>query len=128
MLSDKVIIDGTSYDIPVESLSRKADILDRYAKRVESGYLKRKILGVYYNYELTFGATTNAMLYNSLWDALTAPIEFHEVTVPASSGDYTFTAYFAEISDEMIAQYNGKNYFGNLKVSFVAKVPARSGS
>ena len=122
---DRVYIDGTRYDVPVSSLKRVADVLDKYATRTENGSLKRKIIGVYYNYEITFGDTLNTQIYHALYDKLTEPEEFHEITVPASDGDFTFTAYITKVSDNLVMQYDGKNYFGELKASFTAQSPAR---
>lgn len=124
-VSSKIYIDGTGYDVPVNELKRTADVLDKYANRTENGDLKRKGIGVYFNYEITFGDTLDMTAYNKLFKKLTEPEEFHSVRVPASDGDYTFQAYITKVSDEMIAQYKGKNYFGNLKASFTAKAPAR---
>lgn len=125
-LSDRIIIDGTRYDVPVSAVERTADVLDKYANRTENGDLKRKGIGVYYNYKISFGFTTNTSAYNSLYSKLTEATEFHNVTVPASNGNFSFKAYITEVSDQMIAQYNGKNYFGELSASFTAKAPARS--
>lgn len=125
MLSDRIIIDGIRYDVPVTQVNRTADVLDKYASRTENGSLKRKLIGVYFNYEITFGNTVDNAEYNALFECLTEPKEFHEITVPASDGDFTFTAYISKVSDSMMAQYAGKNYFGDLKASFVAKAPAR---
>nr|DAU82082.1 MAG TPA: hypothetical protein [Caudoviricetes sp.]DAW07861.1 MAG TPA: hypothetical protein [Caudoviricetes sp.] len=125
MLSDRIIIDGVRYNVPVSDVDRSADVLDKYANRTENGDLKRKGIGVYFNYQITFGDTTNTKEYNALFNKLTEPVEFHNVTVPASDGDYTFRAYITKVSDRMIAQYKGKNYFGELTASFTAKAPAR---
>lgn len=124
-LSDRIIIDGKRYNVPVSEINRTADVLDKYANRTENGDLKRKGIGVYFNYEISFGFTTNTAAYNSLFNKLTEPEEFHTVTVPASNGDFTFKAYITKVSDQMVAQYKGKNYFGELKASFTAKAPAR---
>lgn len=119
-----ITIDGTDYDIPVLSIRRTADVLDKYAERTESGDLKREIIGVYFNYQLQFGRTTNTTEYAALWEKLTEPVEFHTVTVPDESGDYTFTAYFARISDELIKS-KAANFWKDLTVNFIAKSPAR---
>jgi hypothetical protein len=118
-------IDGISYDIPVMKIVRRADFLDKYAERTEDGNLTRKLIGVYFNYQLTLGATNNTEEYSRLWNKLTEPVEFHTVTVPDESGDYTFTAYFSNVGDEMFKQRNGKNYWKNLTVNFIAQAPAR---
>ena len=54
-----IIIDGTSYDIPVIGISRKAEFLDKFAERTEDGVLHRELIGVYYNYQLKFGQSSN---------------------------------------------------------------------
>lgn len=125
MIADRVYIDGRRFDVPVKDLKRTADVLDKYATRTENGNLKRKIIGVYFNYDITFGDTLETDVYDALFDKLSEPVEFHEITVPASDGDFTFTAYITKVSDNLVAQHNGKNYFGSLKASFTAQKPAR---
>lgn len=118
-------IDGITYDIPVVSIKRKADFLDKYADRSESGDLKRELMGVYFNYQLQLGNTLNTAEYSRLWDKLTEPVEFHTVTVPDENGEYTFTAYFSNVGDEVRRIVAQKNYFKSLTVNFIAKSPAR---
>lgn len=118
-------IDGLTFDVPVVSLKRTADFLDKYANRTESGKLKRELIGVFFNYQLQFGVTTNTSEYARLWNKLTEPKEFHTVVVPDESGSYTFTAYFSNVSDEMLRKKGAKNYFKDLTVNFIAQVPAR---
>ena len=52
-----IVIDGTSYDIPIKSIQGKADMLDKYAERTLDGVLHRELIGVYDNYEIEFAAT-----------------------------------------------------------------------
>lgn len=120
-----IVIDGETYLVPVLSLERTADFLDKSAQRTEDGDLWRELIGVYFNYKLTFGAVPPAE-YSRLWEKLTEPVEFHTVTVPSSGGDYTFQAYFSGVSDKMLREYRGLNYFRDLTVDFTAKSPARS--
>ena len=49
---DTIMIDGKGYGVGLVQIKRKADVLDKYAKRTVSGDLRREILGVYFNYEL----------------------------------------------------------------------------
>ncbi len=118
-------IDGITYNIPVVSIKRRADFLDKFADRSELGDLLRELIGVYFNYQLQLGSTTDTEEYARLWDKLTEPVEFHTVTVPDEAGDYTFTAYFANVGDEVRKIQNAKNYWKNLTVNFIAKSPAR---
>lgn len=120
-----IVIDGLTYNVPVLSIKRKADYLAKYAERTERGDLRMELIGVYFNYQLQFGATTDMTEYARLWDKLTEPSEFHTVTVPDESGDYTFTAYFSNVGDELLKVRNQKNYWSKLTVNFIAQRPAR---
>nr|DAU00096.1 MAG TPA: hypothetical protein [Caudoviricetes sp.] len=120
-----IIIDGKSYNIPVISLKRQAEFLDKYANRTEDGALHRELIGVFFNYQLQFGITTDTAEYQKLWEKLTEPEEFHTVTVPDEKDKYTFTAYFSNVADEMLRKKANKNFFQNLTVNFIAKAPAR---
>ena len=118
-------IDGIGYKIDVLSVNRTADFLDKYAERTENGDLERELIGVYFNYKLQLGPGIDRTEYARLWDKLTEPVEFHEVTVPDEDGDYTFTAYFSNVADELLRKVAEKNYWKNLTVNFIAKKPAR---
>ena len=48
-------IDGTKFMVPFSKMTRKANVLDKYANRTENGDLKREVIGVYYNFEFEFG-------------------------------------------------------------------------
>lgn len=121
-----ITIDGVAYDVPVIKLTRTADFLDRYAERTEDGILHRDLIGVYFNYKISFGRPSDMSEYQDLWDALTEPTPFHTVIVPDETGNYTFTAYFSNVGDELIKQKNGVNYWKNLTVNFIAKSPERT--
>ena len=118
-------IDGIGYKIDVLSVKRTADFLDKYAERTENGDLERELIGVFFNYKLQLGPGIDRTEYARLWDKLTEPVEFHEVTVPDEDGDYTFTAYFSNVADELLRKVAEKNYWKNLTVNFIAKKPAR---
>jgi hypothetical protein len=121
-----ITIDGTTYDIPIVSLKRKANFLDKYANRTEDGNLARKLIGVYFNYSLTLGGSDSTTVYTAVWNKLSEPTEFHTVTVPADDGTYTFTAYFANVGDNLRKRKDGKNHWAGLTVDFTAKSPART--
>lgn len=118
-------IDGQWYEVPVLSLTRKAEFLDKYASRTEDGVLYRELIGVFYNFQLTLG-TADPAEYDRLWRKLTEATEFHTVTVPGTGGNYSFTAYFSDIQDTLLRQYGGDNHWTGLTVSFIARAPART--
>jgi len=121
-----VTIDGTTFDIPVLSLTRRADFLDKYAERTSDGVLHRELIGVYFNYTLQLGTTTDTAEYAALWQKLTEPEEFHTVTVPDEDGNLTFTAYFSNVGDELRRIQGASRFFKSLTVNFTAQSPART--
>ena len=121
-----IIVDSITFDVPVISIKRTAEFLDKYAERTEDGILHRELIGVYYNYSIQFGRTNNTTEYAALWDKLTEPVEFHEVTVPDVDGTpLTFQAYFSGVSDELVKETDEKTFWKNLTVTFIAQEPAR---
>lgn len=121
-----ITIDGVPYNIPVLSITRRADFLDKYAERTEDGVLHRELIGVYFNYQLKLGQTRDTTLYTDLWHKLTEPEEFHTVIVPDEEGDYSFKAYFSNVGDELRKAAGATNYWRNLTVNFIAESPART--
>jgi len=122
-----IVIDSTTFDIPVIAIKRKAEFLDKFAERTEDGILHRELIGVYFNYSLEFGRTTNTTEYAALFEKLTEPMEFHTVTVPdVDATPLTFTAYFAGVADEIRKDTTAKTFWKNLTVNFIAKEPTRT--
>jgi hypothetical protein len=121
-----IIIDGVSYNIPVISLKRKAEFLDKFAERTEDGILHRELIGVYFNYQLELGRGSSASVYAALWQKLTEAEEFHSVTVWDEDGTYTFTAYFSNVSDELKRIKGAVYFWRNLTVNFIAQSPANT--
>lgn len=121
-------VDGIHFDIPMVSLKRNADFLDKFAERVETGELKRELIGVFYNYTLTVGSSTafGDTDYDYFWDVMTEPKEFHEISIPIKDGYYTFTAYISSVSDEYKKILDGKAEFTGFTCRFTAQRPART--
>ncbi len=120
-----IVIDSTTYNIPLKTLNRKAEMLYKYAERTEDGVLKSELIGVYINYDFEAGMSANNISdYADLFLKLTEPVETHEITV---LGD-TFTCYFANIRDEVSKITDANPYFRNLTFSVIATSPARTPS
>lgn len=121
-------IDGTFFDIPMVSLKRNGDFLDKFAERVETGDLERELIGVYYNYTLTTGTSSDFgdTDYDAFWDKMTEPVEFHDISIPTKNGYYTFRGYISSVSDEYKKILDGKAEFTGFTCKFIAKSPART--
>ena len=123
------VLDGVSYKVtvPVGGLKRSFKILDgRNAGRVLSGDMERDVIGTFYNYELQIVAHgTDLAEYDVLYEALSAPVNFHIVSFPYGQQTLTFRAYVTEGQDSISRITGGKNYWRGLTVQFIAKSPQR---
>lgn len=117
-----IIIDGTTYDIPIVDMRAQADMLDKYAERTNDGVLHRELIGVYDNYEIQFGASVNnSEVYADLWWKLTEPVPWHNVVFPTVLGTRTIQGYFSGTNHEILRQKDGKTYWKSLSTSFVSR-------
>jgi hypothetical protein len=124
-----ITIDSTTYDVPIVSISRKADSLDKGAERTQDGVLHRELIGIYFNYDVVMGMSANNVAdYAALFLKLTEPTEYHTVVIPGAPAGYeTVQIYFGSIRDEMMRfQLNGVDYFKSLSFSIIARAPSRT--
>lgn len=121
-------LDGTEYNVIVTSLQRKASVLDGdNAGRTLSGRMERDIIGTYYNYTMQVDTKGLAVEdYDALYEVLSAPVDFHTVTVPYGQGTLTFEAYVDNVDDELKQMQEGRSLWGGLSFSFIAMAPART--
>lgn len=120
-----ITIDGVLYSVPIISIKRKFDFLDKFAERTTDGRLHREIIGGYANYSIQFGTEGNAAEYAALWLAITSPIEFHTVSIPDGDGVHTFEGYFAGIGDEMRKYKDPQAFYKNLTLNIISRDPTR---
>lgn len=104
-------------------INRHVDVLDKYAKRTINGDLKREILGIYFNYDLTFGTFYDMEQYDKLFNKLTENKEFHIITIPTNTGYDTYQGYISNVKDVMEYINGNERIITNLTCSFVAKQP-----
>lgn len=128
-MSSIITLDGITYqDLHVVSLKRSFSVLDGdNAGRVMTGAMVRDIIGTYYNYSLEIDAvTSNPSEYDSFYEAISAPVDSHSLTIPYGQSELTFDAYVANGEDELAASYDGQNEWRNLSINFVAMQPKRT--
>lgn len=126
--ADYIVLDDETYNVPILSMTRTADFLDKYAERTLDGNLNREIIGVYFNYQIAFGKAASVSEYARLWEKLTEPKEFHTVRVPDENNFHEFTAYFASVKDQFVRVSSDgvTRWMKGLTVNFIARTPARS--
>lgn len=122
-----IYIDGMYFDVPLVSVKREAKVLDKFAEREEeSGDMLRELLGIYLNYTMNFGTIDDDDLYERLFDKLTEPVAFHDVTLPSTKKSYTFKCYVSSVSDEMEKIMDDTVKFKGLTCKYIAKAPWRT--
>ena len=78
-----------------------------------------------YHYYVLDSPIASDAEYDALYEILTAPVEFHRVTLPYSSHVLTFQAYIEDTSDSLTADNGKTRRWGNLSVRFYAQKPQR---
>ena len=122
-----IYIDGMYFDVPLVSVKREAKVLDKYAEREEdTGDLLRELIGVYLNYTMNFGTIDDDDLYERLFDKLTEPVAFHDVTLPSTKKSYSFRRYVSSASEEMEKILDDTVKFKGLTCKYIAKAPWRT--
>lgn len=90
-----LIIDGITYNIPLVSIQRTLDFLEKYAERTEDGDIKIESIGLYKNYTISIGTIDDVEMYDKLIDHITdCENRFHHVSLPDASKQFDFYGYF----------------------------------
>lgn len=122
-----LIIDGTTFDIPMVSIKRTFDFLEKYANRSEDGDIKIETIGGYQNYTVSIGTIDDADAYNSLWTLITdCTNRFHTVIVPDTKSTFTFYGYFSSIADEIEKVYDNGVLYKSLTWKMTEKKPTKT--
>ena len=127
MIRQVVNIDGTSFDVGVSYIKRKARIEDGpNAGESKRGDWIRDVYGTFYDYILAFDTSAGLSKedYDTLYNVLTSPVEFHTLVVPYGQSTLTFYAGITGAEDNVILMDDG-TVWGNLSITFRAKAPQR---
>lgn len=122
-------LDGKAYpNLHVVSLKRSFSVLDGdNAGRVMTGAMTRDIIGTYYNYSMGIDPVSSDLAeYDEFYEAISAPVDSHVLTVPYAQTTLTFDAYVANGEDELVSKHGSRNNWQNLAINFVAMKPKRT--
>ena len=122
-------LDGKAYpNLHVVSLKRSFSVLDGdNAGRVMTGAMTRDIIGTYYNYSMEIDPVSSDLAeYDEFYEAISAPVDSHVLTVPYAQTTLTFDAYVANGEDELVSKYGSRNDWQNLAINFIAMKPKRT--
>ena len=127
MIRQVVTIDGASFDVGVEYIKRQARIEDGpNAGNSKRGDWIRDVYGTFYDYILAFDTSAGLTRadYDTLYNVITAPVEFHTLVVPYGQSTLSFEAGITGAEDNVILMDDG-TVWGNLSITFRAKSPQR---
>ena len=127
MIRQVVIIDGAPFDVGVAYIKRQARIPDGpNAGESKRGDWIRDVYGTFYDYILAFDTSAGLSKedYDTLYNVLTSPVEFHTLVVPYGQSTLTFYAGITGAEDNVILMDDG-TVWGNLSITFRAKAPQR---
>ena len=122
-----IFIDKTFYDIPLVSIKRNADFLEKFAERNEAGEIIGETIGVYYNYTVNIGVINDPVLYKKLFEDLTSCRNRYnrEVILPNDRNDFVFHGYFSSISDEVSKVFDNHVEYKGLTFKMTSRVPTK---
>ena len=115
-------IDQVAYDvlIPFESLKRTAELIEGRASGLSIEYRKiRDLQGVGFTYQFQVEPNpTNRAAYDNFYNAITAAVDSHSITMPYGQTSITFDAYVDSVTDTFGGFENGQAVWKGLTVTF----------
>lgn len=123
-------IDGMPLRLWINSLKRSFQVLDtENSGRVQSNRMHRDIVGTFYNYTLEIDPEkSNRADYDTFYDIVTAPVEFHRMVFPYGQGTKEFEAYITNGEDKLKMEETEDGYinkWSGLSLNFIAMEPNR---
>lgn len=123
---DVFLMDGVTYNVSVTSLVRKFSVMDTdKSGRTQDGQMYRDIIGTFYNYTMTIRERDgDAAALENFWAAISDPGKVSHIC-QFPYGQKTLTQKMYVTGGEQALEHitNGKNYWGELTVNFIAMGP-----
>lgn len=124
---NKITVDGIEYDVYVEyeSLTRSVEFVEGDgAGTTLTGKRIRDLVAVGQKYNMTFVQDpSNPLSYNSFYEAITSPTNYHTFELPYNGKTINFDAYVKSGSDTFVGSYNGHNLWNGLSIDLTAYKP-----
>lgn len=123
----KITIDGMDFTAAVTKLQRSFSVLDsENTGRTLAGDMQRDVIGTYYNYTVDIDTSfLSRSEYDTLYEKLSSPDEFHTMVLPYGQTTYSFKAYVTSGKDELKRIDKNGNLWDGISVNFIAKSPKR---
>ncbi len=124
-----ITIDNVSYDVILTSGIERAFSIKqgKLGGTAQTGREILDILGTDYTYSITVEPNKNNLAqYDAFYQAITAPVEYHEVTLPYGQTTITFEAMILSGKDSLKRKIGTGNRWGGLKIQFKPIEPQRT--
>lgn len=122
-------IDGKQFNviIPQDGIKRNFIIKDGgNGDFGVQGNMIRDVVGTYYNYTVTiYTNNLSRNEYDSLYNIISSPVDFHTVKVPFAQGWLTYQVYITEGTDTLLKQDKRGNHWHSIDITFNAAKPQR---
>lgn len=132
MLQNVFGIDGRYFDvrIPEEGIKRSFSVADGdKAGRVITGLMVRDIIGTFYNYTISLDTSRlNPKEYDELYEIISAPEDYHDVTLPYGQTSKTFRMYITGGEDTLVTTgqaSDGVSVWKGMSISVIMMEPLR---
>ena len=123
-LTSPFVIDSQTFpNVRIMSITRNFSVLDgKEAERTMAGDMVRDIIGTYYNYTAKFRCKLeHETEYNNLYWLLSAPVDYHTISLPFANKTITQKMYVTGGSDNLKRfKTDGENWFYEMQINFVA--------
>ena len=118
---------GRTWNVRVMSLFENGEVLDSdKSGRGATGNMVRDIIGTYYNYTITVKPKKSHLNeYDEFWNAVTSPVESHQVSFPHNQSYLTFNAYITSASREIKIVTEDGFIWKPMTLNFIAMEPQR---
>lgn len=117
-----ITVDSNTYHLYIdyESITRQFEIVEGNNKGTAiTGTAIRDILGTSYTYEMTVKPDPNYISdYDSFYEVISAPTDYHTVTLPYGQSTIQFKAQIISGDDVYYGNNGGTLDWGALKVTF----------
>lgn len=124
-----ITIDGTDYDVIITSeIERDFELKEgRLGGTAQTGREIPDILGTNYTYTMTVEPNkSNFAAYDAFYQAISAPVEYHTITVPYGQSTLTFEARILSGKDRLKRKIGTSRRWGGLKIQFKPIEPQRT--
>lgn len=121
-----VTIDSNTFDIGIIKITRKASFSKESLGITLDGRKHYDVKGTYFDYDVHFNVKAmNVNDYDTLYELLTEPTEYHTVTLPYGQSTITFIASVKVSEDSLVKNFNEMKKWSGFKVTFEALEPQK---